>query len=163
MKFELLDPKKHDRKKFDCGVEDLNLYLQKYANQDQKRSLTRVYVLAEGEEIIGYYSVSAHSVSRDNLPENERLGGYEALPFLLLGRLAVDKNHQGKGYGDALILHAFQTTAHAAEIIGVMGMIVDAKNEKAAAYYKDFGFVRISGTRNRLFLTLATIKKLIGE
>lgn len=160
MKFERLDPKKHDRKAFDCGVEALNLYLQKYANQDQKRSLTRVYVLADGEKIVGYYSISAHSVSRDNLPENERLGGYEALPFLLLGRLAVDKKHQGKRYGDALIFHAFQTTVRAAETIGVMGVIVDAKDEKAAAFYKNFGFIRLSGTRNRLFLTLSVIKKL---
>ncbi len=163
MKFELLDPQKHDRKSFDCGVEDLNLYLQKYANQDQKRSLTRVYVLAEKEKIVGYYSISAHSVPRDNLPEHARLGGYESLPFLLLGRLAVDKKHQGKGYGDALIFHAFQTTVHAAEKIGIMGMIVDAIEEKVIAFYNNFGFIKLSGTRNRLFMTLSAMKNLIGE
>ena len=75
MQFEKLDKSKHDRKSFDCGVVDLNLYLQKIANQDQKRSLSKVYVLAENSHIIGYYSISTHSVSRDSLPDDMRLFG----------------------------------------------------------------------------------------
>ncbi len=74
MKFELLQPKKHNRDNFDCGVESLNLYLQRVANQDQKRSLSKVYVLAEGARVIGYYSLNAHSVTRDNLPEDRQFG-----------------------------------------------------------------------------------------
>ena len=161
MEFELLNPKKHDRQSFDCGVESLNLYIQKFANQDQKRSLTRVYVLADQKEIIGYYSISAHSVLRDNLPEDQKLGGYDTLPFLLLGRLAVAQKRQGQGYGDALIIHAFQTTVHAAEQVGVMGMVVDAKDDKAVSFYEGFGFMRLSGTPNRLVLPLSVIKRLV--
>lgn len=56
MKFEFLDSIKHDRKAFDCGVKVLNIYLQQVANQDQKRGLTWVYVLAEGSQIIGLIS-----------------------------------------------------------------------------------------------------------
>ena len=107
MKFERLDTQKHDRKDFDCGVIALNLYLQQFANQDQKRGLTRVYVLAKQQQIIGYYSICAHSVPTDQLPDNTRLGRYSEAPFLLLGRLAVDKRYQGQGFGDALIFHAF--------------------------------------------------------
>ena len=163
MEFEPLNPKKHDRKEFDCGVDVLNRYLQKFANQDQKRSLTRIYVLTEGEKIIGYYSLSAHSVLRDNLPANHRLGYYNNLPFLLLGRLAVDKKYQGQGYGDILIYHAFKTTLHAAESIGLLGIIVDAKDEKAASFYEGFGFIRSLGNPNRLFLPLSAIKSLLFE
>lgn len=163
MNFELLDPKKHNRKNFDCGVEELNEYLRKYANQDQKRSLTRIYVLADEEKIVGYYSISAHSVLRENLPEGQRAGGYEDLPFLLLGRLAVDQNYRGQGYGDTLIYHAFKTTIHASETIGVMGMIVDAKNERAVSFYEGFGFIRLVGTRNRLALPLSVIKNLLED
>jgi len=163
MEFELLNSKKHDRKSFDCGVEELNLYLQIYANQDQKRSLTRVYVLAEKTKIIGYYSISAHSVLRNNLPKDQKISGYDYLPFLLLGRLAVDKNYQGQGYGDILIFHAFKTTVHAAENIGIMGIVVDAKNDKATSYYEGFGFMRLSGTKNRLVLPLTFIKDLINR
>ncbi len=162
MKFELLQPKKHNRHDFDCGVEALNLYLQRVANQDQKRSLTKVYVLAENERVIGYYSISAHSVTRDHLPAGRKLGGYHEIPFLLLGRLAVDRHYQGLGYGDTLIVHAFATTMDVAQKVGIMGIVVDAKNEKAASFYEGFGFRRLSSTNNRLVLPISALAKLIG-
>ena len=105
MKFEILNSKKHNRSDFDCGIHILNLYLQKFANQDQKRSLSKIYVLADDKKIIGYYTVSAHSVSKDAMPNDISSGNYNDLPFLLLGRLAVDKSYQRKGYGEA-IMHA---------------------------------------------------------
>ena len=130
MKFELLDPKKHNRTNFDCGVGVLNQYLRQFANQDQKRHLSKVYVLSEDGKILGYYSISAHSVLRSELPENHSLGGYHDIPFLLPGRLAVDKAHQNQGYGDALIYHAFYTTVSADEKVGILGMIVDANDHR---------------------------------
>jgi len=161
MKFEHLQPKKHNRNKFDCGVEALNLYLQRVANQDQKRSLTKVYVLAEGARVIGYYSISAHSVSKDHFPEGRQFGRYQEVPFLLLGRLAVDRDYQGLGYGDVLILHAFATTMEAAEKVGIMGMVVDAKDENAVSFYQGFGLKRLVSTKNRLVLPLSALAKLI--
>lgn len=161
MKFELLEPKKHDRKSFDCGDFALNLYLQRYANQDQRRGLSRVYVLAENQQIIGYYSISADSVFTDDLPDQVLLGAYQQVPFLLLGRLAVDKTFQGQGYGDALIMHAFKTTAEAAEKIGIFGMIVDAKNEQAVCFYEKFGFKQLTAAKNRLVLPFSAIKRTI--
>ncbi|MBZ0255958.1 GNAT family N-acetyltransferase, partial [bacterium] len=140
---------------------ELNEYLQKYANQDQKRSLTRVCVLAEDKTIIGFYSICAHSVLRMDLPETQQAGAYETLPFLLLGRLAVDRRYQGQALGDALIYHAFDTTLRAAETVGVMGMVVHAKNENAVKFYENFGFQRLLGTRNRLVLPLTAIKKAV--
>jgi predicted GNAT family N-acyltransferase len=161
MKFERLDPGKHQRKTFDCGVTELNLYLQQFANQDQKRGLTRIYVLAEQQQIIGYYSLCAHSVPTDQLSDNAKLGRYSEAPFLLLGRLAVNQHYQGQGYGDALIFHAFSITAEAAEKIGVLGMIVDAKDEKAACFYQKFGFKPLSGSKNRLMLPFSAMKTLL--
>ena len=161
MIFERLDPKRHQRKSFDCGVAALNLYLQQFANQDQKRGLTRVYVLAKQQQIIGYYSICAHSVPTDELPDNTKLGGYSEAPFLLLGRLAVDQRYQGQGYGDALVFHAFSITAEAAEKIGTLGMIVDAKDEKAAGFYQKFGFQPLSASKNRLVLPFSAMKSLL--
>jgi len=161
MEFEPLNPQRHDRINFDCGVKALNLYLQRFASQDQRRNLSRVYVLAEGRKIIGYYSISAHSVKRDKLPEKIELGGYNDVPFLLLGRLAVDKPFQGQGYGDVLIFHAFKTTTDAAEKVGILGMIVDAKDGKSASFYEGFGFKRLAGAKNRLVLPLSAIAGLI--
>lgn len=161
MKFELLHSKNHDRKSFDCGVEPLNLYLKKFANQDQKRNLTRVYVLADGPIIIGYYSISAHSVSRENIPKDILIGGYKSIPFLLLGRLAVDKDYQKQGYGDTLIFHAFKITAETAGKVGIQGMIVDAKNDDAVKFYEGFGFKRLKLKRYRLILPIKALNKLI--
>ena len=161
MEFEQLQPKKHKRINFDCGVEVLNRYPQQVANQDQKRGLTKIYVLAEGETIIGYYSISAHSVMRDNLHDNIKRGGYNDIPFLLLGRLAVDKQHQRKGYGDMLIVHAFKTTMEAAEKVGILGIVVDAKDKKAMTFYQGFGFMRLLGTDYRLVLPISAISGLV--
>jgi ribosomal protein S18 acetylase RimI-like enzyme len=162
MEFLPLDPKAHARSDFDCGVDALNRYIRQFANQDLKRGLTRVYVLAEGPKIVGYYSISAHSVLRDHLPDSIQIGPYDEIPFLLLGRLAVDRRWQRQGYGDALIVHAFKTTRAAAQQIGILGMIVDAKDEKAAAFYEGFGFRRLAGTQNRLALPISAMDKLLG-
>jgi len=161
MKFEPLDSKKHLRKQFDCGVMSLNLYLQQFANQDQKRGLTRIYVLADDLKIVGYYSICAHSVPTDQLPVDTKLGIYPEAPFLLLGRLAVDLDYQGRGYGDALIFHAFSVTKEAAEKIGTLGIIVDAIDEKAACFYEKFGFQPLSSNKKRLVLTFSAMKSLL--
>ncbi|MFI3123888.1 MAG: GNAT family N-acetyltransferase [Methylococcales bacterium] len=161
MNFEKLDVAKHNRKDFDCGVEELNVYLKQIANQDQRRNLTRVYVLAEEKQIIGYYSISGHSVSRDTLPTDIKFGSYQQIPFLLLGRLAVDKQYQGNGYGDALIFHALKMTVETAEKIGILGIIVEAKDDKVAMFYEGFGFKRLSATKNRLVLPLNAIIELL--
>nr|WP_245197822.1 GNAT family N-acetyltransferase [Jiella mangrovi] len=118
--------------------------------------------MADGPTIIGYYSISAHSVRRDHLPDDVQAGPYEDIPFLLLGRLAVDRRSQGQGYGDALIVHAFHTTRKAASQIGILGMIVEAKDEKAAAFYEGFGFRRLTATTNRLVLPITAMDALLG-
>lgn len=161
MNFELLDANKHDRTSFDCGAPALNTYLQRYANQDQKRGLAKTYVLADQASILGYFSLSAHAVLADELPPSLNPRAYPELPFLLLGRLAVDLRFQGRGYGDALIFHAFKTTAAIAEQIGIFGMIVDAKNENAALFYENFGFMRLSANPMRLVLPFSAIKRLV--
>jgi GNAT superfamily N-acetyltransferase len=158
MLIEILDPTRHNRADFDCGVPELNRYLQHFANQDQKRGLAKTYVLVDGTQIRGYYSLAAHSVTRENLPPDlsKKAGVYNDIPFLLLGRLAIDKRFQGKGYGDAMMYHVLKTTKHLAESVGIIGMIVDTKDEKAAAFYQRFGFRRIEGNKNRLVLPIAS-------
>jgi ribosomal protein S18 acetylase RimI-like enzyme len=80
---------------------------------------------------------------------------------LLLGRLAVDKHYQGQGYGDALIFHAFSITKDAAEKIGTLGIIVDAKDDLAACFYEKFGFKLLSASKNRLMLPFSAMNNLL--
>ena len=76
MKIELLNPKIHNRNQFDCGVDVLNEYLRHFANQDSKKNLSRIHVLADKERIIGYYSISSHSVLTSELPDNQSKYSY---------------------------------------------------------------------------------------
>ena len=161
MRFEPLDGKRHDRKQFDCGVQALNDYVMRFAGQDARRGLARTWVLADERRIIGYYTLSAHSVPRTGMPPDVAAGVYEEIPFLLLGRLAVDLAFQRRGYGDALIAHAFRSTRDAADRFGIFGMIVDAKDEAAALYYEGFGFQRLEGDRRRLMLPIGAMDRLL--
>jgi ribosomal protein S18 acetylase RimI-like enzyme len=101
-------------------------------------------------------------VPTDALPDTIRLGAYQDAPFLLLGRLAVDKRYQGQGYGDALIFHAFKITADAADKIGTLGIVVDAKDENALGFYQKFGFKPLSASKNRLVLPFSALKQLLS-
>src|SRR5579859_3413804 len=163
---EIFDPKRHDRSDFDCGVQELNHYLQEVADQDQDRGLAKTYVLVDGTKIRGFYSLAAHSVTRESPPQDIKAGKrkkikyekirYTDLPFVLLGRLAIDKELQGQRYGRAILYHALERTKSIAESVGILGMIVDAKDEKAATFYRKFGFRSIEGNKNRLVLSITS-------
>jgi len=157
------DSKKHNREDFDCGVESLNTYIARFAKQDHKRDLSRTFVLAEEKQIIGYYSISAHSVSRAFLPESIKVGGYDDIPFILLGRLAIDKRYQGQGLGGTLIFDAFKKTADLAKSIGIFGVIVDSINEKSTRFYEGFEFRKLSSNAKRLFLPMDVISGMLKE
>jgi GNAT superfamily N-acetyltransferase len=155
----------HDRKTFDCGEASLNQYLNRYAYQDIRRRLNRVFVVsppAEPRLVIGYYSLSAGSLAAVDLPEKlrRRLPRYP-VPVVLLGRLAVAKSHQGKGLGAILIADALQRIALASRVIAVYAVVVDALNERAAEFYQQFGFIRLPGQPLKLFLPMETVTKMV--
>ncbi|MGF1615985.1 MAG: GNAT family N-acetyltransferase [Gammaproteobacteria bacterium] len=157
--------KKHDRKNFDCGEFSLNQYLDRYANQDIRRRVSRVFVASppgEPRRVIGYCSLSASSLTAAALPEGFRrwLPKYP-VPVALLGRLAIDKSHRGKGIGAILIADALQRVALASQMIAVYAVVVDALNDGAADFYLQFGFIRLPGKSLKLFLPMKTISRMV--
>lgn len=157
--------KQHDRKAFDCGEASLNRYLNRYANQDIRRRVNRVFVASppgEPQRVIGYYSLSAGSLAAADLPEKyrRRLPRYP-VPVALLGRLAVDKSHQGQGLGAILIANALQRIALASQVMAVYAVVVDALNERAAEFYQQFGFIPLSSQPLKLFLPMDTVGRLV--
>ena len=155
----------HDRKTFDCGEASLNQYLNRYANQDIRRRVNRVFVASPPGEprlVIGYYSLSAGSLAAVDLPEKlrRRLPRYP-VPVVLLGRLAVAKSHQGKGLGAILIGDALQRIALASQVIAVYAVVVDALNERAAEFYQQFGFIPLPSQPLKLFLPTDSVATLI--
>lgn len=152
----------HRREGFDCGEPALNDYLHRQATQDMRRGVSRVYVARErgSSSVLGYYTLSAASFGRNNLPEKEakRLPHYP-VPAALLGRLAVDQSCQGQQLGRYLLFDAFNRVLHAAETLAVYVLVVDAKNDSARAFYEHYGFRRFPDMLSRLFIPIETLRR----
>lgn len=152
----------HEREAFDCGIPTLNDYLHRQATQDVRRGVSRVYVARNRNlsRVLGYYTLSATSFGKKNLPEAEarRLPHYP-IPAALLGRLAVDRSCQGQGLGKYLLFDAFHRMLQAAEMLAVYALVVDAKDDKARAFYEHYGFLRFPNTLSRLFIPVETLRQ----
>lgn len=149
----------HELSLFDCGIPALNVYLQKYARQNQEREAARTYVAMEGTRLVGYYILVFAAVSWSQAPVElkKRLGKYP-VPCLLIARLAVDNSAAGRGLGTDLLQDAFRRAIAASEIAGLRAVIVDAKTEAARRFYLDRGLHPFAEDSWRLFVTLSELK-----
>ena len=145
--------KKHDRGHFNSGVEALDTYLRNSAGQDLKRDVASVFVVVEPETgvICGYYTLATGSILFVSIPVDERksLPKYESLPAVRLGRLAIDKNHQGRRLGEFLLYDSFKYAL--SQSIAWKFFIVDAK-EHAINFYLKFGFNAFADDRTRIYI-----------
>ena len=155
--------KKHDRAAFFCGKDSLDQYLKKQAGQSAGKNLAAVLVLTpDGKRIAGYYTLSSYAVMLDEIPEDiaKKLTRMQEIPATLLGRLARSVEFRGQGIGETLLVDAlkkaFQNSTHVAS----WAVIVDAKDEEAAEFYKRYGFISFPSRPNRLFLPMASIQKM---
>ncbi|MEK7723543.1 MAG: GNAT family N-acetyltransferase [Acidobacteriota bacterium] len=153
--------KHHNRENFDCGEESLNTFLKKFARQNNERELSKTYVaVAEnGDEVLGYYTISSGSIVSDNVPEN--LPRYP-VPVAHLGRLAVDKKAKGQKLGEILLFDALKRIAAISEQLGIYAVEVVALNETAKKFYLKYGFKELADDELHLYLSIKTIKKLIS-
>lgn len=157
---------RHSAERFDCGSEALDGYIRRFAGQDLRRNLARVFVACErGEsQILGYYTVSAASFEKTGLPPTDakRLPRYP-VPAAIMGRLAVDGSCQGKGLGESLLVDCCHRVLEASRTLAVYAMIVDAKDERAKAFYLRYGFIAFEDQPLRLFVPMATLERLAGR
>ncbi|MDO1509534.1 MULTISPECIES: GNAT family N-acetyltransferase [unclassified Neisseria] len=153
-----LDPSA-DRKSFRSASEPLNRYFHTQVTQDIKRRISACFTaVALDGSIAGYYTLASASVPLDNLPEHigKKLPRYPSIPAVLLGRLAVDGTHAGRGLGGILLADALIRSARAE--IAVFAMIVEAKDAHATAFYRHFGFLPFPDRHDRLFYPLGNLK-----
>ncbi len=133
---------KQDRSRFHCGVEPLDRYFRQQVGQDIRRSLTACFIAQERDtgEIAGYYTLAAADVPVTDLPPEltRRLPRYPSVPAARIGRLAVDERFRGCKLGSVMLASAAHRAA--AGDLAVFALIVDAKDEKAAAFYRHHGF-----------------------
>ena len=155
-----LDPER-ERSGFHCGVEALDRYFREGVTQDIRRRVTSCLVaLDEQNRISGLYTLAATSVLLADLPEAiaRKLPRGPTVPAIRMGRLAVDKAERGKGLGAALLADALSRSM-GSEIAG-FALVVDAKDDKAAAFYLHHGFIPFADQPRTLFLPLATGRSL---
>ena len=126
---------------FDCGVGVLNDWLKRRALLNHISGASRTYVASAGKRIVAYYCLSAGSIQHAAAPGSIRRNMPEPIPVLVLGRLAVDSGFQKRGVGPKLLLHAIERTQELANGAGIRALLVHAKDEQAAHFYKRFGFV----------------------
>lgn len=158
LQFILLDGRIHDRAGFRSGSPALDTYLQQQAGQHQRDGIATIHVLSDDADpahVLGYCSLAAAQLHLHQLQpaDRKRLPAYP-VPAVRIGRLAVSGDAQGKGYGRLLLGHAMNCSLALQAQLGVRLLVVDAKDDRAAAFYQRFGFRTTAENALTLYMSL---------
>ncbi|MHB1532770.1 GNAT family N-acetyltransferase [Acidithiobacillus sp.] len=159
--------KAHDHAAFDCGEAELNEFLRRHARQSHEKGGAKTFVatpIGDDKRVLGFYSLSPASIDYAHTPAlvKKGLARYD-VPVFRLGRLAVDKTVQGHGLGGQLLLIAGHRCILAATEIGGIALLIDAKNERVAAWYKAYGALPLLDAPRSLLLPLSIIEAALKE
>jgi len=155
---------RHDRAAFSCGVSPLDSYIQRQARQDLDRNLAAVFILTpNGEDVSGFYTLSAQSISADDLPGDQarRLPSLP-LPVTLLGRMAISQALHGRGLGEFLLMNSLERCLYGSKQVASWAVIVDAKIG-ARGFYLKHQFAPLPSQPDRLFLPMKSIATLFAS
>ena len=146
---------------FDCGKEPLNRFLLRNALQSQQSNASQTYVAVEAGRVIGYHTLVVGEVAYAQAAERLKKGlARHPIPIMVLARLAVSRDWQGRGIGPALLKDALLRTLQAADIAGIRAFAVHAKDDAARAFYEHFDFAPSPTDPMHLFLLLKDIEAL---
>ena len=149
----------HQLEGFDCREPGLNRFLLLHALTNQRANSSRTYVALRGEQVVGFHTLVVGSVSPDQVPGRVSKGlARHPIPLMVLARLAVSRDEQGKGLGSGLLKDAIQRTLAAADIAGIRALAVHAKDEAARSFYVHFGFVGSPTDPLHLFVLLKDLR-----
>lgn len=153
----------HDLEPFDCGNEKLTDWLRRSARQATRQG-TRTYVLIETDvgRVAGYFALAPHLLARAEAPGRIARGAPSRIPAILLAKLALHRDHPGRGLGSALLVRAFETVVQAARTAGGKAVVVDAIDEGAARFYERHDFEPIPGNPLRLVRKLSAIARALA-
>ena len=153
----------HRRVGFDCGDAALNDFLLHQAGQQQRRGFGKTYVALAGDgvNVTGFVTVSAGQIATTSLPSQLKLPRYPA-PMLRIGQLAVDVHHQGKGIGQDLLAFALRLAVEFSQRVGLYAVVVNAKHDKAKAFYVRLGFIASVDNPLCLYLPIATLEQSVA-
>jgi GNAT superfamily N-acetyltransferase len=153
----------HVLEDFDCGKEPLNRFLIRNALQNQQANASQTYLLVTANRVIGFHTLVVGEVIYAAAPERLKKGlARRPVPIMLLARLAVSRDYQGRGLGQALLKDALLRTLRAADIAGIRAFAVHAKGKEARDFYEHFDFIASPSDPMHLFLLLKDLRALIG-
>jgi GNAT superfamily N-acetyltransferase len=147
----------HDLSAFDCGESALNDWLRHRALKNESR-FPRTYVVCDNNQVVAYFCISAGSVARAAVPGKIRRNAPDTIPVSVIGRLAVDRDHAGKGLGADILSDALRRIAVASQSIGIGAVLVHAKDDAAKRFYmKCAEFIEYPADSRTLFLPIETV------
>ena len=152
----------HDISGFDCGVSSLNDWLQRYALRNQDSNISRTFVLCDEGCVIGYYCLSASGADRNLLPKKIARGKPNPVPVVLLGRLAISVDDQGRGLGSVLLKDSFVRVLSVLDVIGFGSMLVHALDDDLIDFYVRNGFDVSPEDSLILFCPIKEMREAIG-
>lgn len=153
----------HQLADFDSGEPSLDNWLARRAARNQASGSSRTYVVCAGDTVVGYYCLAAGAIGRAEAPSAMKRNQPDPVPVLVLGRLAIHKDHQRKGIGTALLNDAIRRALQVAEVAGVTALLVHALSEQARTFYRLRGFIESPVDPMTLCLMLSTVERVLGE
>jgi len=162
----LVEPLRHEHPvdKFACGEPQLDEFLIRFALTGQQANSSRTYVAINDGAVVGYYTVVASEVAHALSPERPTKGmARHPIPLMLLARLAVHKDYQGRKLGAGLLVDAMKRTLEASKILGIRALAVHAKNEAAERFYLHFGFIPSPVDPRHLYLLLKDVQRIVAR
>lgn len=148
---------------FDCGQPSLDDWLKRRAAGNQSSGASRTYVVCAGDAVIGYYCLAVGALGHPDAPGALRRNRPDPIPVMVLGRLAIHKDHHQAGLGTALLRDALSRTLLAAEIAGVAALLVHALSEDAKRFYRSRGFIESPIRPMTMCLVLESARKVLRE
>ena len=170
---ESLDPAKHDRAAFSCGIAQVDNFFRRTANKLVKADNVRTFVMVDQDGgLIGFYAVNAHAIDYTDLPGRfaRHRPSHGTIPAAYISMIGVDTRFQGQGYGGDLLIDCLARLARAAEALGIAVVILDVLDcgdpERVArrlTLYTSYGFQPLPSNGLRLFLPMATVRALMAK
>lgn len=153
----------HDLTDFDSGEPTLDDWLRRRALANEEGGSSRTYVVCVGKRVVGYYSLAVGAVAHVDAPGRVKRNTPDPIPVMVLGRLAVDQDFQGRGIGSGLLRDAVLRTMQAAEIAGIRAILVHALSDAAKHFYQRHGFIASPIDPMTVMITVAEAVKTLGE
>lgn len=155
---------RHEVAVFDCGEPALNRFLARHALVSQQASAATTYLGLADENVVGFYTLVVGDVRFEDASERLTKGlARHPVPLMLLARLAVHRDWQGRGLGAGLLKDALRRTAQAADIAGIRALAVHAKDDRTRAFYRHFDFIDSPTDPLHLFLLLKDLRRSMTD